>query len=60
MNSKDKFYKVYNNLPLKLRDGAIVVIDNETISWRLAKLYIDEDTKLGEKILDKLDRFGFI
>jgi len=60
MNKKERFYKVYNNLPLTLRGEVIVVIDDEAISWKLAKLYIDEDTKIGEEILKKLERYGFI
>ena len=60
MDKKNRFYKVYNNLPLKLRDEAVVVINNDAISWRLAKLYIEEGTKLGEDILEKLDRMKII
>lgn len=60
MDKKQRFYKVYSNLPLSLREEAIVVINNEAITWKLAKLYIDENTKLGEKILEKLDQFKFI
>lgn len=60
MNKKDRFYKVYNNLPLNLREEVIVVVKEDAITWRLAKLYIDENTKLGEEILERLIRYGFI
>lgn len=47
-------------MPLNLREETIVIINNEAISWKLAKLYIDEETKLGNEILEKLDKFKFI
>ena len=60
MDKKERFYKVYNSLPLKVREEVIVVVNNEPISWQLARLYIDEGTKLGEEILEKLDKFKII
>lgn len=60
MNSKDKFYKVFANLPLGLREEVVAVIDNEPISWRVAKLEIDNDTALGKKILEKLEALRII
>lgn len=64
MDKKQRFYKVYNNLPFILRDEVILVINvnnqKEPVTWRVAKLYIDEETKLGEEILRKLDRLEII
>ena len=60
MDNKQKFYKVYGNLPLNLRDEIIVVINNEPISWKVAKLEIDADTKIGQEILIKLDELEII
>lgn len=64
MDKKQRFSKVYNNLPLNLRDEIILVINDdehkEPITWRVAKLYVEEETKLGEEILEKLDRLGII
>ena len=60
MNKKQKFYKVYNNLPLNLRDEVVVVISDEPITWKVAKLEIDEDTKTGKEILDKLEQLKII
>lgn len=60
MDKKNRFYKVYNSLPLKFRDEVVVVINNDAISWRLAELYIEQGTKLGEEILDKLDQLNII
>ncbi|KKP92604.1 MAG: hypothetical protein UR98_C0022G0012 [Parcubacteria group bacterium GW2011_GWA1_36_12] len=60
MDKKQRFYKVYSNLPLGLREELVAVIDKEPISWRVAKLEIDENTKKGEEILDQLIRLEII
>ena len=60
MDKKQKFEKVYANLPLSLREEIIVVINNEPISWKVAKLYIDENTKLGNEILEKMKMLKII
>ena len=60
MDRKQRFYKVYGNLPLGLREEVVAVIDGEPISWKVARLEIDEDTKKGEEILDKLIRLEII
>ena len=60
MHKKQKFFKIYANLPLSLREEIVVVINNEPISWKVAKLYIDENTKLGDEILEKIDMLKII
>lgn len=59
-NLKEKFYKVYSNLPLNLRDEIVVVVNSEPITWKVAKLEIDEDTKLAKIILVKLSSLQII
>lgn len=58
--TKEIFYKVYNNLPLNIRDEVILVINNEPITWKIARLEIDNDTKLSSIILGKLQALGVI
>lgn len=60
MSKKERFYKVYANLPLNLRDEIVAVVNNEPITWRVAKLEIDKSTKIGDLILDKLDSMKII
>lgn len=60
MNKKQKFYKIYSNLPLNLRNEIVIIINSEPLTWKVAKLYIDEDTKLGEEILTKLEDLEII
>ncbi len=47
----ERFFNVYNGLPLEERNNPIVVIDNEPINWKLAYEEISNETKRGEKIL---------
>ncbi len=54
MELKQRFYKVYNSLPLGLRDDIILVIGDETITWKVARLEIDNQTPLSKEILEKL------
>lgn len=57
---KGKFYKIYANIPLNLREEIVLVINEEPITWKIAKLEIDNDTKLSEKILGKLEALKLI
>lgn len=60
MTLKEKFYKVYANVPLGLREEIILVMDDEPISWKIARLEIDGETKTAKKILEKLEALGII
>lgn len=52
---KDRFLKVYANLPLGLRSEIILVLDGHgPISWNVAFVEINNETKLGVIILQKL------
>jgi len=54
MELKERFYNVYNNLPLGVRDEVILVVNDEPVTWKVAKLEIDNDTPLTKEILEKL------
>jgi hypothetical protein len=60
MANKDKFFKVYVNLPLNLREEVILVLGDEPITWKVAYLEISEETPLGKRILEKLEALEFI
>ena len=47
-------------MPLNLRNEIVAVINDEPISWRVAKLEIEGETKLGEEILQKLEELKII
>jgi len=60
MEIKEQFYKVYSGLPLNIRDEIILVINDEPLTWKVAKQEIDTDTKIGKEILLKLESLGVI
>lgn len=60
MSAKEKFYKIYGNLPLTTRDEIVLAINGEGISWKVAKLEIDNDTPLSKNILAKLEELRII
>lgn len=49
-----RFFKMYANLPLNIREEVILVIDGEPISWRIARVEIESNTEKGRRILEKL------
>lgn len=55
MKNGDKFFKVYANLPLNLREEIVLVLhDIGPVTWNVAYLEISGGTPIGEKILEKL------
>ncbi len=54
MELKERFYTVYQNLPLNVRDEVILILHNEPITWKVARLEIDGNTQLSHTILEKL------
>ena len=59
-NLKERFYNTYNKIPLGIRDEPILVIGDDSISWRIARIEIDANTPLSEIILNKLDALKLI
>lgn len=54
MEEQGKFLKIYANLPINLRGEIILVLPNGPITWNVAYLEINNNTKLGGEILKKL------
>ena len=61
---KARFLKVYANLPIKIREQVVLVIEENnvknTISWNVAYIEIENETVLGKKIFDKLVKLELI
>lgn len=58
---KERFFKVYSNLPLNLRREIILVLPQKgPITWQVAYLEINNNTKLGDEILKKLTGLNII
>ena len=58
--TREKFLKVYANLPEPEREQVIAVIDKKTYSWNVAFNEISNNTELGEKILKKIMDLGLL
>ncbi len=55
-----KFLNLYANLPLNIRKEIIVILDHEPISWNVAYLEINGETKKGQEILKKLKALSIL
>lgn len=54
MDDYSKFQIVYANLPKQLRNGIVVVIDDQPYTWNAAFVEISNGTELGTRIYQKL------
>ena len=53
--NKEKFLKIYANLPLGLREDIVLVLGGHgPITWNAAYLEINNNTELSQTILEKL------
>lgn len=58
---REKFLKVYANLPIAVRKEIIYTSEKEgPISWEVAYLEIKNNTKLGQEIVKKLEELKII
>lgn len=61
LSSREKFLKIYTNLPLPERDEAIYVDENKgPISWNVSYIEIYNNTDLGNSILKRLEELNII
>ncbi|MBS3056196.1 MAG: hypothetical protein J4473_02045 [Candidatus Aenigmarchaeota archaeon] len=58
--NEDRFIHVYVNLPFKVREEIVVVIDGEPVSWSIAYQEIKHNTEKSKRIIKKLIRMGII
>lgn len=58
--NKEKFLKVYSNLPLGVREEIILVIDDSPITWNVAFIEVNSDTEKSKMILEKLAQLEII
>jgi len=59
-NDGASFLKLYSNLPLTERTQPIVVLDNQPISWEIARNEVIHDTARSKAILKKLKELKII
>lgn len=54
------FLQVYANLPQKLRDQIIVVIDDKPMTWNAVYIELQNETELGVRTYEKLKEMEVI
>ena len=54
MENKEKFLKIYANLPLGLRGEIVVVLEDEPLTWNSVYIEVVNDTLKGKEIIEKL------
>lgn len=54
MEIKEKFLKIYANLPLGLRNEIVASLDKEPLTWNSAYIEVVNNTPKGNEILQKL------
>ncbi len=59
-DKREKFLKVYANIPEGLREDIIVIVDEKTYNWNTSYFEIKENTTLGAKILKALEELGIL
>jgi hypothetical protein len=52
---REKFLKIYANVPDNLREDIIVVVDTKTYTWNASYFEVKNNTNLGKKILKGLE-----
>lgn len=60
MGPRERFQKIYNNLPLNLRSEVVLVIDGEPVTWNVIWLEVEQRTKIGARMLEKLEALKII
>lgn len=58
---KEKFLKIYANLPLGVRQEIVLVLDDgRPITWDVAFVEVESNTQLSAQILEKLEKLRII
>ncbi len=60
MEKREKFLKIFANLPLPIRDEIILSLEEKPLTWNVAYIEIVNDTLLSKEILEKLEKIGII
>ena len=58
--SKDRFLKVYSNLPEDVRKEVIIVMHEKPYSWDSVFVEVNADTELSKAMITKLAKMELI
>jgi len=61
LGNREKFLKIYANLPISVRQEIILVLDdNQPITWNAAFIEVNANTEISKVILEKLQGLEII
>lgn len=60
LGNKEKFLKVYANLPLGVRQEIVVVHESQPMAWDAVYIEVVNDTPLSVVLLEKLAKMNLI
>ncbi len=60
INLRDRFLKIYADIPLNPRKEIVLVIDKEPITWNVAYVEISSKTEKSKQILKMLEELRII
>ena len=60
MEDFSRFQQVYANLPEKIRNGIVVVVDDKPYSWNAVYVELINNTALGREMYKKLIKMEII
>ncbi len=60
MEARERFLKIYADLPLSLRKEIILILDKEPLTWNVAYIEVLHHTKKAQEILTKLEALEII
>lgn len=59
-DKREKFLRMYANIPEGLRGDIVAVVDEKTYTWNIAYIEIKDNTELGKKLLKALEGLGLV
>ena len=60
MDKKSLFKRIYADLPLGLRKEIVVIVGGEPMTWNAASIEVENNTKKGSEILDRLSQLDIL
>ncbi len=60
MEPRERFLKIYSDMPLNLRKEIVIIVDKEPITWNVAYLEVFNNTEKSKTILKKLQELKII
>lgn len=60
MNLRERFLKIYSDVPLGLRKEIILVSDEEPLTWNAVYVEVFNNTEMSRKMLKRLEALKII